>query len=234
MIPGADGVFIALGESGTKKEKRVNGMEKNRKGSAGSPGGEISRLKRTLIHRGTAVSLYADTMCLPDGSYAEWDFIAHPGGACAVAVREDGRILLVSQYRDSLGDVSLELPGGARSSAAEPDEETAARELEEETGYRAKRVRKLLDYRPDPSLTDERVGICFAEGLTEVGQRLDPGENIRVVELTLPEALGAIRSGKITDGKTVCGILAYAADAAFPISGSQTDAACGMITISQD
>ena len=140
----------------------------------------------------------------------------------------------MSQYRDSLGDVSLELPGGARSSAAEPDEETAARELEEETGYRAKRVRKLLDYRPDPSLTDERVGICFAEGLTEVGQRLDPGENIRVVELTLPEALGAIRTGKITDGKTVCGILAYAAYAASPISGSQTDAACGMITISQD
>ena len=212
----------------------MNGMDKNEGNSAGNCRGEICRLKRTLIHRGTAVSLYADTMRLSDGSYAEWDFIAHRGGACAVAVREDGRILLVSQYRDSLGDVTLELPGGARSYAAEPDEETATRELEEETGYRAEKVRKLLDYRPDPSLSDERVGICFAEGLTEIGQRLDPGENIRVVALTLAEALEAIRAGKITDGKTACGILAYAAYAAFPISGSQTDAACGMITMSRD
>ena len=95
------------------------------------------RIKRELVMKGTILDVYKDTMELPNGKTEEWDFVSHRKGAAAVvAVREDGKLLMVRQYRNALERMTLEIPAGARDSVTEDTKVCAARELEEETGYR--------------------------------------------------------------------------------------------------
>ena len=96
------------------------------------------RIKRELVMKGTILDVYKDTMELPNGKTEEWDFVSHRKGAAAVvAVREDGKLLMVRQYRNALERMTLEIPAGARDSVTEDTKVCAARELEEETGYRS-------------------------------------------------------------------------------------------------
>ena len=95
----------------------------------------VKRIKRELKYQGAIVDIYTDYMQMPDGKVAEWDYVAHRKGAAAVlAVQEDGKLLMVRQYRNALERFSLEIPAGARDSRQEPTIVCAARELEEETG----------------------------------------------------------------------------------------------------
>ena len=98
----------------------------------------IKRLNRELIRRGAILNIYKDTMRLPNGEIEEWDYIEHRMGAAAVvAVPEPGKVLMVHQYRPALERMTLEIPAGSRDSVTEDTKVCAARELEEETGYRA-------------------------------------------------------------------------------------------------
>ena len=115
-------------------------------------GEQITRINRELIHSGTILDIYRDTMELPNGKTEEWDFISHRKGAAAVvAVREDGKILMVRQYRPSLERETLEIPAGARDSVTEDTKVTAARELEEETGYRSDNIGFLISLKTSKS-----------------------------------------------------------------------------------
>ncbi|MDY6342508.1 MAG: NUDIX hydrolase [Lachnospiraceae bacterium] len=169
------------------------------------------RLSRKLIRKGVILDEYADTMLAPNGQIEEYDFIDHHTGAAAVvAVKEDGQILLVRQYRNALERDTLELPCGGRESREEPMEDAARRELQEETGYTAGKFSKLIDIRTTPAYGNEEIAVFLAEDLIPGEQHLDPDESLKVVSMPLREALNLIFQCRIQDAKTVSGILACA------------------------
>ena len=96
---------------------------------------EFKRLKRELVTNGVLFDYYQDTMQIPNGNVVKWDLIDHKGAAAVVAVREDGKLLMVRQYRNALERDTLEIPAGGLNGRQEPTDMAAKRELEEETGY---------------------------------------------------------------------------------------------------
>lgn len=171
---------------------------------------KIKRINRELKYQGTILDVYSDSIRLPDGSMEQWDFVSHRKGAAAVvAVRDDGKILMVRQYRNALERMTLELPAGARDSTTEDTSVCAARELEEETGYRSDELTLLLSLRTTVAFCDERIDVYLATGLQEGKQHLDAAEDICVEAYTPQELCEMIYAGKLQDAKTVAGILAY-------------------------
>ena len=136
----------------------------------------LKRLSRELSSRGKVLEFYRDTMELPDGKIEKWDFVHHTkgGGACVVPVLPDERILMIHQYRPMNDRETTELPAGAFD-AEDPDfAVTASRELEEETGYRCGKIRRLVRLDTAVAWCDERVEVYLAEDLEKVGgQKLD-------------------------------------------------------------
>ena len=175
---------------------------------------KLRRLKRELASSGKALDFYRDTMELPDGTIEKWDFVHHKrgGGACVVPVLPDGRILMIHQYRPAVDRETTELPAGAFD-ADDPDfAVTASRELEEETGYRCGRIRRLARLDTAVAWCNEKVEIYLAEDLVKAGgQTLDEAEEIGMEAIPLRELKRRILAGEIRDAKTVAGILAYLA-----------------------
>ena len=171
----------------------------------------VKRIGRELKYQGRIVDFYADIMELPDGRTTVWDYIEHRKCAAAVVpLLPDGRLLLVRQYRNAVERTTLEIPAGARDSLEEPYEVCAARELEEETGYRCGKLEYLLSINTTIAFCDEALDVFLARDLVPSAQHLDPEEEISVEEWELPDLLELIYSGKMTDGKTVAAVMAYA------------------------
>lgn len=173
---------------------------------------KIKRLKREKVYEGSVFNFYQDTMRLPDGKIETWDFVAHKrvGGAATVPVLPDGRILLIRQYRPAVDRDTLELPAGARDSSGEDPILTAARELEEETGYSSREVTPLISLKTATSWSNEETDVYLALNCKKKGeQTLDEAEEIQVEAYPLEELLNRIYSGELQDAKTVAGILAY-------------------------
>ena len=172
--------------------------------------GPIKRLKRELRAQGTIIGLYKDTVEV-NGKIAEWDFIHHDGAAAVVAVNDDGKLLMVRQYRNALDRFTLELPAGKLDSPDEPTLECAKRELEEETGYYAKDFEYLLTVNTTVAFMDEKIDLYLARNLKKTEQHLDPEEEIYVEAWDIQDLKQMIYEGKVTDGKTIAGIMTYAA-----------------------
>ena len=174
---------------------------------------KIERVGRKLIHKGTILDMYEDTVRLPNGKEEKWDFVSHRmGAACVLAVRPDGKILMVRQYRNALDRFTLEVPAGKRDSLNEDTSICAARELEEETGYRAGKLEKLLSLKSTVAFCDELIDVYLATDLVEIGeQHLDEAEDIDVEAYDLKELMDMCYSGTLQDAKTVAAIMAYAA-----------------------
>ncbi|MCI8549869.1 MAG: NUDIX hydrolase [Lachnospiraceae bacterium] len=170
---------------------------------------EIKRVKRELIYKGKIVNFYEDSMALPNGKTAIWDFIEHKGAAAVVPVTAEGKILMVRQYRNALERYTLEIPAGAVNDPKEPKEECAARELEEETGYKAEKLEWLMNVNTTVAFCNEIIGIYVAENLIPASQHLDEDEFLNVEEHELDELLSMVFDGRITDGKTAAALLAY-------------------------
>lgn len=171
---------------------------------------KVKRIKRELRYQGAVVDFYADTMLLPDGNTAVWDFIAHRKGAAAtVAVMPDGKLLMVRQYRNAVERETLEIPAGSRDSKDEPFERCAKRELEEETGYRCKTLTHLLSIRTTVAFCNEQVEIYVAKDLVPTKQHLDPDEYVEYEAYTVEELCEWIYDGTIQDAKTIAAIMAY-------------------------
>ena len=170
----------------------------------------IERVKRELSYRGTILEVYTDTVRVKDGSLAKWDYIDHVGAAAVVPVLPDGRILMVRQYRNALDRFTLELPAGKLDARDEPMELCAARELEEETGYRSSRLELLITLNTTVAFCNEKIGIFVARDLEKTHQHLDEDEEVEVEACSLSELLEMIYSQKMTDAKTVAALLAYA------------------------
>ena len=126
-----------------------------------------------------------------------------------MAVLPDGKILMVKQYRNALERFTLELPAGARDSKEEPYEKCAARELEEETGYRCEKPEFLLSLRTTVAFCNERVDVYVARDLIPSRQHLDPDEYVEIGAYSMEELCSLIYQGKIQDAKTVAAIMAY-------------------------
>ena len=170
----------------------------------------IKRVGRELKYQGAIVDFYADSIQLPDGKVAVWDYIEHRKGAAAVVpVLPNGNILMVKQYRNALDRYTLEIPAGARDSKEEPHIVCAARELEEETGYRSEHLEYLISVKTTVAFCNEGIEIFVAKDLIPSRQHLDPDEYVELEEHTLEELCQWIYEGKIQDSKTVAAIMAY-------------------------
>ena len=169
----------------------------------------IERVQRELKYKGAILSMYADTIKVPHGNTAVWDFIGHQGAAAVVPVTDDGKILMVRQYRNSVDRYTLEIPAGGLNSKDEPTIEAAARELEEETGYASEHLEPLISIVTAIAFCDEVIDIYLATGLKKTQQHLDEDEYIDVYAYTPQELADMIYSGKIQDSKTVAAIMAY-------------------------
>lgn len=171
---------------------------------------EFKRIKRELVAKGHIIDYYQDTMQIPNGNVAVWDFIEHKGAAAMVAVREDGKLLMVRQYRNALERETLEIPAGGLNGPDEPTDLAAARELEEETGYRCEDPEFLISIRTTVAFCNEKIDIYVARDLIPSAQHLDEDEFINVEAYTVEELVDMIYAGKLQDSKTVAAILAYA------------------------
>lgn len=170
---------------------------------------DFRRLDRELIVKGSIIDYYQDTVQVPNGNVVKWDFIGHKGAAAVVPVREDGKILMVRQFRNALDRYTLEIPAGGLNGADEPTKTAAARELEEETGFRSEDVELLLTIRTTVAFCNEKIDIYVAKNLIPSQQNLDEDEYINVEAYTIEELCKKIYRYEIEDSKTICAILAY-------------------------
>ena len=170
---------------------------------------EFKRLNRELVYKGSIIDFYKDTVQVPDGNVVKWDFIKHQGAAAVLPVREDGKILMVRQYRNALDRYTLEIPAGGLNGADEPTKEAAARELSEETGYMAGKMEWLITVRTTVAFCNEKIDIYLATDLTPGLQHLDEDERICVEAYTVEELCEKILSGEIEDSKTISAIMSY-------------------------
>lgn len=169
---------------------------------------EIKRIKRELQCEGKITKYYKDTVQLPDGKIDVWDFVGHNGAAAAVGVLDDGRLLMVRQYRNALDRFTIEIPAGGLN-PGEPTIDAAARELEEETGYRCGKIEKLITIRTTVAFCNEKIDIYLATALEKTSQHLDDDEYVNVELYTIDELEKMIYEGTIEDSKTIAAILAY-------------------------
>lgn len=170
---------------------------------------DVKRMGRELAYQGTVLKVYKDHMKFSNGNTEDWDFIHHDGAAAVIPVMDDGKILMVKQYRNALGRDTLEIPAGKLD---DPDEEgivCASRELKEETGYSSDDLEWLLTIRTTVAFCDERIEVFVARNLIPGEQHLDEDEFVDVKAYKLEELKGMIFEGKIQDSKTMAAILAY-------------------------
>lgn len=171
--------------------------------------GEYERLDRKLIRNSYIFDLYEDTLKLPDGREAKYDFIGHKGAAAVVPVMDDGRILMVRQFRNALDRYTLEVPAGGRDSVNEDFKVAAARELEEETGYRSDSLTHLITIATAVAYCSEIIEVYVADNLVRSHQNLDEDEFIDVKPYALEELVEMIKDGTIQDSKTISCIMSY-------------------------
>lgn len=170
---------------------------------------DVKRMGRELAYQGTVLKVYKDHMKFSNGNTEDWDFIHHDGAATVIPVMDDGKILMVKQYRNALERDTLEIPAGKLD---DPDEEgivCASRELKEETGYSSDDLEWLLTIRTTVAFCDERIEVFVARNLIPGEQHLDEDEFVDVKAYKLEELKEMIFEGKIQDSKTMAAILAY-------------------------
>ena len=170
---------------------------------------KTTRLKRDLAYTGTILKIYRDTV-VANGIEEVYDYIHHDGAAAVLPVTKDGKILMVRQYRNALDRFTLEIPAGKLDAPDEPKIECAARELEEETGFRSETLEFLMTVNTTVAFCDEQIGVYIAKDLIPSKQHLDADESIDVEEWEVKDLLEMIYTGKMTDAKTIAAILAYA------------------------
>jgi ADP-ribose pyrophosphatase len=166
---------------------------------------ELQRLTREVRYRGRVIDLIVDEVQYPTGVTSVREIAHHPGGSAVVPLFDDGRVMLIRQLRYPFGRHIYEIPAGKLSEGEDP-EKAAAREFEEETGWRAGSLQHLTSVYTTPGFCDE----------TESGPRREEGESSMTVSvLPLPAALEMVRMGEIHDAKTIIGLLLTAQHPSF-------------------
>ena len=171
-----------------------------------SPDFTETRLSSKTVYQGKLLHVLEDQVRLPDGKTARREYILHPGAAMMVPFLDPDTVVLVRQYRYPLARHFYEIPAGKIDRGEEPLA-AARRELREECGYEAAEWRRLATIHPGIGYSNETIELFLARDLTQVGHALDDEEFLEVVNVRFAEALDWVRDGKITDQKTVIGLL---------------------------
>jgi ADP-ribose pyrophosphatase len=153
-------------------------------------------------------SVVDETVTKPDGTTASCKFITHPGSVAVLPLVDQRRVCLIRSRRLTVGETLIEVPAGTR----EPNEtplETARRELAEETGYQADQFDELVSFYPSPGVSDERMWVFVATGLTAGTPAREANEEIENLIVSWEEALAMIDCGEIRDAKTIVAILKW-------------------------
>jgi ADP-ribose pyrophosphatase len=169
--------------------------------------GSWQTVERSYLYRNPWCAFRVDEVVLPNGATIEYGVLEGGGFASVMPITEDGRVVLVHQWRQPLSTFTLELPSGGVDKGEDPLA-AAERELFEETGFRAKGLEHLVSIHTSTGRTDEVCHLFRCRAVRDPGgPRPDPTEFIRVVELSFEEALKGISEGAITDAATVVGLL---------------------------
>lgn len=164
------------------------------------------RLRRRVLHRGRKFDFELLEFASADGKPVVREIVRHRGSAVIVPRLPDGRLVLIRSYRPAIERELWELPAGTLE-PGEPPQACAARELLEETGYRAGRLTPLARFYPSPGLTDEIMWAFLGTDLAFEGQRLEEDERVTTEAVPVEEALTMIDDGRIEDGKTIAALL---------------------------
>ncbi len=204
-----------VSKKSTKKPAGSKAAPGGRQGSAKADRkeGPVEVLSSSLSYEGPLFRVYTDQI-RERGVEFPRDVIRHHGSAVILALdsarsRKDPLLVIERQYRHAAGQYLLEVPAGKLEEGEKPLE-GAKRELLEETGFRARRWRKLLRFFPSPGFLGEAMQVFVAEGLVAGGDRPDYDEQLEVMMLPLSKVLRLIEQGKIIDGKTILSVLFYA------------------------
>ena len=142
------------------------------------------------------------------GEAHTYDIVMHPGAAIILPILDDGRVVLINNYREAVKQELLELPAGTLDDGEDPAG-CAARELTEETGYTAGNIVPLLDFYSTPGILNEHMYTFLATNLTPGPTAHEAGEQITVVPMPYKQAIDAVRDGRIIDAKTILALLYY-------------------------
>ncbi|MCS6924137.1 MAG: NUDIX hydrolase [Fimbriimonadales bacterium] len=159
-----------------------------------------------VIYRGRVVTLRIDTVRLPSGRTTRREIVEHRGAVAIVPLLNAETVLLIRQYRQAVGETLLEIPAGTLE-PDEPPDLCARRELEEETGYTARQMRRLFSQYLAPGYSQEVLHVYLAEDLAPTAQQLDEDELVELVPTPLREVETMILQGQIKDSKTIAGLL---------------------------
>jgi ADP-ribose diphosphatase len=163
-------------------------------------------LSTRRVYDGTVLALDVDEVLEPGGVRATREVVRHRGSVAALAVNEDGSVILVRQYRHAVGEALWELPAG-RLDAGEAPEAGIQRELQEEIGQRAGRLEKIAFFYTTPGFCDEAMHLFRATGLVPDPAAADEDERIEIGTFTVDEAGAMIASGALREGKTLVAVL---------------------------
>jgi ADP-ribose pyrophosphatase len=164
------------------------------------------KLASQELFKGNFLHAFRDTVRLPDGKQATREYVTHPGAVMMIPLLDDGRLVLERQFRYPMGQVMIEFPAGKLDHGEDPLT-CAKRELLEETGYSAGEWARAGLLHPVISYSTEFIDIWFARGLDLAERRLDEGEFLEVITATPAELAQWCRDGRVTDAKTLIGLL---------------------------
>lgn len=159
------------------------------------------------IYKGKIIDLSVETVTLPNGATADLEVISHPGAAAVVPMKDGRTVILVRQYRHAVGRFIYEIPAGKLHPGEDP-RDCAAREVEEETGYKVGRLEPILSFLTTPGFTNEIIHIFLGTELSPGTQNLGADEVLEIIEMPLAQAIEHVRDGGIQDAKTIIGLQA--------------------------
>lgn len=165
-------------------------------------------LKRNRQYKGKAVDFHIDQIRLPNGRKAIREYLSHPGAVAALPFIDPETIVMVRQFRYPINKVTYEIPAGKLSKGEKPLN-CLKRELAEETGYSARRIKHLVSYWPTPAFSNEIIHIYTASQLTQGKPHPDEDEFISTKHVKISQALKWIRDGQIKDSKTMIALFAW-------------------------
>jgi len=172
------------------------------------PNKKAKILKSEVIFEGKSFGVRRDELIEPTGVRTVREVVTHPGSVVVLPVLPDGKIILVRQYRHATGRYLWELVAG-RMEKGENPKKGAARELAEETGYRAKKFNVFLDVFPTPGFLQERMYLLLADELTPGQASPEDDEKLVVAAYSKKQLEEMIRTGQMRDAKSIAGLLFY-------------------------
>lgn len=168
---------------------------------------KVKRVRKTLF-QGKIIKLHVDRLACSDNAFKNFELVEHPGAVAVLPIRDDGKLMLIKQYRHAIQKILIEVPAGCLE-RGEKIKDCAQRELREEIGFSAKTFILLGNYFSTPGFSTEVIHIYVAKGLKKDPLICDDDEGIDLFPTTLKEALKLLENNKIYDLKTVAAILMY-------------------------